>query len=1090
MIFEINEIFELNDDFIRKYIGKNPDWGPVGYLVYKRTYARDLEEGGSEEWWQTVRRVVEGCYTIQLNHCLKNLLPWDDIKAQRSAQEMFRKIWDFKFLPPGRGLWAMGTDIIPLKGSAPLNNCAFVSTKDIDITFSDPFSFLMDMSMMGVGVAFDTLGANKFSFKEPRTIDTLYTVDDSKEGWCELIRDVLDSYVGLSQLPVNIDYSRIRPAGAPIKTFGGIAPGPEPLKRCVAEITTLLNDKIGRLITSTDIVDLMNIIGKCVVSGGVRRTAELALGSYDDIEYLKLKDPVCAGDKLMSWRWASNNSVICDVGMDYVDIGKQTAVNGEPGYFWLENARAYGRLADGIDNKDRRVMGTNPCVTGDTLIAVADGRGSVRIDELEDGTPIYCIDDDNNIAIRKAMHPRITGYNVPIYKMILDDGMEIKCTDNHKFRMKTGEYVQLKNLKVGDSLNVLTKYIPDERSDSYGDQYISYSWGSDTTFEHSKIAEFLFGKKSNNQHVHHKDGNKLNNRFSNLEYKSSYDHMKEHTTGINNPNYSGFSNDDLIEIGISLCKKLGRRFSNEEWKELAIKEGYPIQICSEYRNEIGRSCSDFSKKCAILSELELDPNLDTRTQRKYIELTRSGYDCEIIDRHIHVIKNCEVCDNKFKIGFESREQCVCSTSCSNKIRDYSKNKEGQKRAFGERRNTNRELQANVYLSLQFELKKEPTKKEWVDKCNLSGISPEISRMSSPFKSWNELKEYSSSYNHRVVSIEFLGNSDVWNCTVEDFHNFFIGGQNGLTPAGRNKSCYINSLQCGEQSLESYEICNLVETFPSRHKDFHEYKNTLKYAYLYAKTVTLVPTHIERTNSIVLRNRRIGLSQSGIVESFERHGRRDHFNWCDEGYKYITRLDDKYADWLCVSKSIKKTSVKPSGTVSLLPGVTPGIHYAHSKYYFRTIRLDKNSPLLKVMIDANYRIEKSLAGDDTMIVYFPICENYFDRSKNEVTIWEQLENLAMMQYYWADNQVSATITFNENESKDIPRALEIFETRLKSASFLPLYDHNYPQAPYQTISEEEYNEAIKNLKPLDFSNIGSTNDTIDTLCDGDSCVLTK
>ena len=143
--------------------------------------------------------------------------------------------------------------------------------------------------------------------------------------------------------------------------------------------------------------------------------------------------------------------------------------------------------------------------------------------------------------------------------------------------------------------------------------------------------------------------------------------------------------------------------------------------------------------------------------------------------------------------------------------------------------------------------------------------------------------------------------------------------------------------CAEQSLESYEICNLVETFPSRHDTLEDYKRTLKFAYLYAKTVTLVPTHNERTNAIMLRNRRIGLSQSGIVESFERHGRRTHFNWCDDGYRYICNLDRIYAQWLCVPESIKKTSIKPSGTVSLLPGVTPGIHYAHSEYYLRAMR---------------------------------------------------------------------------------------------------------------------------------------------------------
>jgi adenosylcobalamin-dependent ribonucleoside-triphosphate reductase len=650
---QIKERFKLDDHFLEDFKGTQPDWGPLGYITFKRTYARVVPEaeGRTEEYWETVKRVVEGCYTIQLNHCFNLKLPWKPAKAQRSAQEMFKLIWDFKFLPPGRGLWMMGSDYIYKRGSGALNNCAFVSTDELDTDFAEPFCFLMDLSMLGVGVAFDTKGAGTLTIQEPQIGQYTHVVEDSKEGWCDLVRVVLNSYVGRSSRPVKVDYSKIRPIGAPIQTFGGIAPGPEPLMECVQNITRILEPRQGCDISSTDITDLMNVIGKCVVSGGVRRTAELALGDPNDTSYLQLKDPKLHGDKLTAWRWASNNSVNAREGMNYDAVGTQTAKNGEPGYFWQENARAFGRLKDGADYKDAKVAGTNPCA--------------------------------------------------------------------------------------------------------------------------------------------------------------------------------------------------------------------------------------------------------------------------------------------------------------------------------------------------------------------------------------------------------------------------------------------------EQSLESYEICNLVETFPSRHASIQEYKRTLKFAYLYAKTVTLIPTHNERTNAIMLRNRRIGLSQSGIVESFEMHGRRTHFNWCDEGYKYVCELDKIYAGWLCIPESIKKTSVKPSGTVSLLPGVTPGIHYAHSQYYFRTIRIDRTSPLIEPIRKAGYRIEDSVYGDNTLVVYFPVKEKHFSRSKTDVSVWEQVENVAQMQYYWADNQVSATITFVEDEAKDIPYILELNETRLKSISFLPLTDHDYPQAPYQAITKEAFDLAMSKLKPLDFEML-NTDEAQDMFCDGDKC----
>ena len=105
--------FQLSENFIEPYKHLQPDWGPIGYVTYKRTYARPIiEEDRSEEWWETIKRVVEGTYTIQKHHCKKIGLPWNGNKAQKSAQEMFKLIWDFKFLPPGRGFWMMGTDFL------------------------------------------------------------------------------------------------------------------------------------------------------------------------------------------------------------------------------------------------------------------------------------------------------------------------------------------------------------------------------------------------------------------------------------------------------------------------------------------------------------------------------------------------------------------------------------------------------------------------------------------------------------------------------------------------------------------------------------------------------------------------------------------------------------------------------------------------------------------------------------------------------------------------------------------------------------------------------------------------------------------
>ena len=624
--------FSLKDTFIQGFKWRQPQWGPLGYFVFKRSYSRQLSINKSEEFWQTLKRVVEGTFLIQKLHCAQHHLSWNERKAQQSAQEMYQRMWDFKFLPPGRGLANMGIEFVLDNSSAPLFNCAFISTQSIKDDFSFPFTWLMTMSLMGVGVGFDTLGSEKELYlKKPRRTKDTHIVEDSREGWVDAFARVLDSFTGTNSLPSEFDYSLIRPAGSPIKTFGGIAPGKDPLQKLLERVETYCMSYVNedKKIDSTYIVDIMNFVGACVVAGGTRRTAEIAFGNPNDEAFLSLKNPEFIADPSLA-RWASNNSVSMQIGDRYEKLAAQTIINGEPGYLWLENARGFGRFKDLKNDHDRSIMGTNPC--------------------------------------------------------------------------------------------------------------------------------------------------------------------------------------------------------------------------------------------------------------------------------------------------------------------------------------------------------------------------------------------------------------------------------------------------GEIGLHHAEMCNLAESYPSNHDSLEDYLQTLKYAFLYCKTVTLLPTHSALTNQVQMKNRRIGISQSGIIENINKIGLREHLNWCDKGYKELRKWDQVYSDWLCIRKSIKLTTVKPSGTNSLLAGKTPGIHHPHSEYYIRRIRISKNSILVQAMIEAGYNVvpdeyEKS----NTMVIEFPVHEPNFVRRKVDVSLWEQLELVASLQSEWADNAVSATITVNADESKDMARALEMFETRLKSISFLPLKEHQYTQAPYEEITVDKYEAMCLGLK---------------------------
>ena len=166
---QLNPTFVLDPLFVESYSGIEIPFGfnGLGKIVYQRTYSRVKKDGTNEEWFETVERVVNGCFTMQLCHSKQNDGGKEEEKRtpceiRKEAEEMYDRIFNMKFLPPGRGLWAMGTALTNTKKLyACLNNCAFVSTINLDTDPVRPFTFLMDAAMCGVGVGFDTRGARK-----------------------------------------------------------------------------------------------------------------------------------------------------------------------------------------------------------------------------------------------------------------------------------------------------------------------------------------------------------------------------------------------------------------------------------------------------------------------------------------------------------------------------------------------------------------------------------------------------------------------------------------------------------------------------------------------------------------------------------------------------------------------------------------------------------------------------------------------------------------------------------------------------------------------------------------------------------------
>lgn len=342
----------LTEKFLEKYKTLAPSWGfnGLGYIVYKRTYARIKEAGTTEEWWETLHRCVEGAQTIGAGYTVEE------------AEILYDHLFNLRCSFAGRMLWQLGVPTLDRLGAASLLNCWFVS-----ITSPYDFCFLFDNLMLGGGVGFSVRRQDVHelprikrgvAITHEKRNDTDYIVPDSREGWVRLLRRVLRSFFETGK---SFSYSTIlvRPKGEPIKGFGGTASGPINLIEGVASICKILRSREGKKLRSVDALDICNIVGSIVVAGNVRRSAEVALGDPDDILFLRAKRWDLGN--IPNWRAMSNNSIYADEYdhiMEHVWQGYEG--NGEPyGFFNLPLAQSQGRLGE---VKDDNCEGANPCM--------------------------------------------------------------------------------------------------------------------------------------------------------------------------------------------------------------------------------------------------------------------------------------------------------------------------------------------------------------------------------------------------------------------------------------------------------------------------------------------------------------------------------------------------------------------------------------------------------------------------------------------------------------------------------------------------------------------------------------------------------
>lgn len=339
---------------ISHFEDKTVPWGPIGYVVYKRTYSRLREDlGRTEEWHETIARAIQGTL---------------DIGGRFTEDEVFRlydHVFNLRMSFSGRGLWQLGTDNLQRIGADSLNNCWAIAINNVDA-----FCFTFNQLMLGGGVGFNILPEQVYGLPTVRhtpiiekvdTFDCDFVVPDNREGWVKLLGRVLKAHFFTGK-DLRYCTKGIRSRGEKIRTFGGKASGDQDLIKGMGQIVAILRSRHGMKLRPIDCLDILNIIGSIVVAGNVRRSAELALGDPRDIEYMNAKN--WSLGKVPAWRGMSNNSVSVS---HYDDLPEMfwNGYNGEGepyGLINLDLCRKYGRLIDGVGYRpDPNVIGTNPC---------------------------------------------------------------------------------------------------------------------------------------------------------------------------------------------------------------------------------------------------------------------------------------------------------------------------------------------------------------------------------------------------------------------------------------------------------------------------------------------------------------------------------------------------------------------------------------------------------------------------------------------------------------------------------------------------------------------------------------------------------
>ncbi|NWJ94878.1 MAG: hypothetical protein HXX20_03765 [Chloroflexi bacterium] len=970
-------------------------------------YSRfDYKLGRRETWVETVNRTVNFLYELAGSR----------LEAE-TYERLRRGILEMKVMPSMRLLAMAGP--AARRSNITIYNCSYQPVESID-SFVE--ALIISMSGCGVGFSVEREYIENFPRIRRQTgqMAPTFTVPDSAEGWAQALRIGLETWFEGGD--IRFDLTRLRQAGAPLRTKGGRASGPEPLRAMLEFVRSRLFSRQGSFLRSIDAHDIMCIVGNAAVSGGVRRTAMLSLFDYDDLEMRHCKN----GDfeRENSQRWNANNSAVWpEGGLSQLEVAHQVldmveSGRGEPGIFNRQAALDLKpeRRSTTMTMPDGSVQpvrfGTNPCVTGDTWVMTEDGPRQVN----------QLVGKSHLTLVNGELYPTTevgfwhTG-DKPVSRLLTKEGYELRLTENHKVEVVTyhtpkterTEWRELSALKPGDLVK-----LHDHRASGYWTSYGNYAEG------------WLLGSLLGDGTFSSRPGLSVEVKTqAHLEYwgeKSEY--MAQQALG--RVKESVRTRADLSAVAATQPGKY--RVSSAGLAELAQTYGIR-QAHKEITSLVEQASSDFY--LGFLQSLFDADGTISGSQAKGVSVRLSQSNLQTLKAVQRML---------LRLGIAST---IYQNRRAEGFRLMPDGKGGLKEYF---------TQAQHELAIAG--------------ANLITFATQIG-FSEPFKA-ERLKRLISVYK-RTPNREFF-RATVASITpdgVEAVYDCSVPGPNAFDANG------FMAHNCGEIILRPWAFCNLSAVIARQDDTLESLQEKVELATIIG-TIQATATYFPGLRPIWQRNceeeRLLGVDITGQLDSVAAQDAEIKARL----RQYTQEVNRQTAAKLGVNQAAALTCVKPSGNTSQMVNCASGLHARWSPYYVRNVRVAGHSPIFRVLREAGVPMDpengQTPENATTWVIHFPVKSPEGAITRNRRTAIEQCNYWLQNKLYWTEHNPSITITYRPDEVLDLLSWIWEHRSQLGGMAFLPTFDALYAQLPYIEISAEEYHKLAAEFPEVDFSKL--------------------